>query len=137
MLAAPDPDDPANRFLYVLGGRDALGAPRADGEFFTVTTLEDGSQTISSPTILSASLPEARADVGAWLVTDQEATTVDSGDAWIYVGPGSGTANRVDAALVSANGDVSSWTEASSSTPNGGGAAPIVSADQLSCSAAS
>jgi len=116
-VAAPNLSTAGQWFLYAFGGRDQTGAYLNSYEYATVTVAGDGSQTVSAWTSVTANgerLSSARAELGAFVVTQEDGTVVGPGEVWIYIGAGrttSGNLSRnLDSNLVGPSGSLGTLT---------------------------
>ena len=114
VASAQDPADPNTWYLYAFGGRDATGTYLASAEYVTITVAADGSQTIGSWTPTTATLPEGKAEIGSFRVTNDQTSVIPAGETWIYVGPGrtgaTTTTGDLEAFAVVAGGDIAGFT---------------------------
>lgn len=91
--------------LYALGGEDAAGAVLASYEMAAIGAggVDGIGAFAPGPDALSA----ARADLGAWVLTADDAAAIPPGETWIFVGPGrtaAGSSRAVEAAPIGADG---------------------------------
>jgi len=114
LVAAPSSADLDVWYLYAAGGRASGGAVRNDYEFAQVlVTPENGGKTREFQTVgafasSGAALGAARADLGAWVVTDNDILGAARGRTWVLIGPGADAAGtgvrNMDAGVVGTNG---------------------------------
>ena len=116
-VAAPDFATAGKWFLYAFGGRDQNGDYLDTYEYATVTVAGDGTQTVSTWTLVNAAgqtLSTPRAELGAFLVTQADGEIVGPTEAWIYIGAGRTTVDMsrvIDASVVGPSGDLGTLTQ--------------------------
>ncbi|MDH5751622.1 MAG: Ig-like domain-containing protein [Deltaproteobacteria bacterium] len=88
VFAAPDPDTAGAFFLYACGGRDEISTVLDSCEYSEVIVGADGSQTLSAFTLSSQVLNAARADLGAWVLTNDDMSIVPAGEVRVYLAGG-------------------------------------------------
>jgi hypothetical protein len=84
----PNPSQPNQYYLYALGGRNASGTLLSSYEWARVTIGSDGSQSVSAWTTGSRTIGAAKADLGAWAVTNRDSSFVSASQAYVFVGMG-------------------------------------------------
>lgn len=98
-VAAPDLGTPAvdDWFLYAFGGRDENGDYLSSYEYTTVTINGDGTQDVSTWTLIGGDdaatddppgLSIARAELGAWALSAEDGVLIGEDEVWIYIGAG-------------------------------------------------
>lgn len=149
IAVAQDPANSDKKHIYAALGATAGGTVRDTVEYLTVTIKADGSQDVASSwATATAKLDVARWQAGAFVVDRTVTTRLDNPtDSWLYLGPGADpvgeatigggkggkkTDSTLDAALVKAGGDLSSWTVISTGGLKGyAGYASFGAANQL------
>jgi hypothetical protein len=113
------------KYLYVIGGRDATTA-QATAYKIPITIASDASQTVGTVAASSA-LGTARWQLGVITANGTSAPVVGTAQ-YVYAFGGATdtmTSSAVQAALVTAGGDLGAWTTVSSMNPARTGFAPV------------
>lgn len=120
--------DPQTWWVYAGGGWDESGAPLASIELATIAIDDEGGQTLGQFAETTASLGEARAELGGFRVTGADSGVVGATDVWLYFGQGDTSGKKstlFEAALVGPDGDLASLTAVDGPTPVRIGAADL------------
>ncbi len=127
-IAAANPADATQTFLYAVSGRTTANAVIGTGEVCTVTQTAGGAQTVSAWRPLTASLNPARQELSA--LTIGPADTPAAGTAtFVFFTSGRRSNGQlsgvVEAAAVTGAGDITSFTSVSGPNPARAGAAGL------------
>lgn len=127
-VVVPDLSQEGRWFLYALGGQNANGV-LASGEVAVLTQAPHGGQVVGPWQPLSATLGQARAELGGFVVTRADTEAVLGLDSFLYLGPGQGSNGGVramEAGLVDpVTGDIASFTSVDGPTPTRVGYGPL------------
>jgi hypothetical protein len=109
-VAIQDPTAPDTYYLYAFGGRDDTGAYLDSYEWAAVTVGVSGDQTVSTWTVGPQTMGTAKADLGVWLVDNDDTNLVSSGQTAVFIGSGTtqgGRTGEVESGLfVGGTGDL-------------------------------
>ncbi len=139
LAAARDPSDAKVWYLYAALGKGGAGTVLNNVTYLTVTMDSTGLPAESSTWKATTAKPSSARWLASAMVVDKTVTTRLTGtaDTWVYLGTGAtaaGTAgvNAIDAALVKAGGDISTWTSLGNTvTKDRWGCAAFAAANQL------
>lgn len=118
-----DPSDAAVTYLYVAGGRDGGGSIRNEVLFVDVTEVSEHEQDVGT-FATSTNTITAAYECGAWAVDPTLHSKAPVGESWAYFGGGrtaSSTTGSVRSGLVTAGGELTSWSTVSSMSPTRAG----------------
>jgi hypothetical protein len=110
-VVAPSSLVAGDSFIYALGGRDSSGAYLNTYEYWKVSP-SGSDQQISAPVLGTQVLSIPRAEIGAWVITN-DGFAMPSNQFRIYVGPGRSSATSLTKGVeagVSQGGDLGSFT---------------------------
>jgi hypothetical protein len=88
-----NPNDANQYYVYAFGGRDAAGGFLNSYEYATITVGPSNTQTLGAWAVGTANIGTAKADLAAWVVTNDDSDQVPAGEVQIFVGTGQTGAN--------------------------------------------
>ncbi len=88
IAAVENPNDATEVFLYAFGGRNASGTLLDSYEWATIDLAAGGEQTLSAWTTSTNTIGVAKADLAAWVVTNEDSSQVAAGRVQVFVGTG-------------------------------------------------
>ncbi len=87
-VAVDNPATPGEVFLYAFGGRDETGTLLDSYEYSTVSVLGNGEQSPGAWALSADTIGVPKADLAAWVVTNDDSNFVPAGQVQVFVGTG-------------------------------------------------
>ena len=129
----PDPDSEVV-WLFAAGGEDASGSKLSTIEALDIRVEAADSHVEGAWTTAGQPLSDARSQCGAFAVDGRAHGVVEPGEAWIFVGGGSGSkklSGAVEGGRVQTGGEVTDWASVYSFSPARAGAGVASAGDHL------